>query len=251
MSGFFVRPWEEPVASLTDDVQAWLVNQAGFELRALGRLTEAVRPMRAGLEFRKRQEDWKNAAISAGNLSELSLTLGDVSDAVASAEESVELADRSGDDFQRMGMRTALADALHQAGRLEESAASFREAEAMQREGWPNVPYLTSLRGYRYCDLLLGLAQADLDEAREIAERGGMRLHLCDVHLEGTRQHLASGGVGEARRRLGEAKGLVEACGYGRRAGEVTLTLTLSPVHRLSHGAASSAGERGPEKGKT
>ncbi|MCP4571755.1 MAG: hypothetical protein GY838_05330, partial [bacterium] len=97
LSGFFARPWDEPVASLTDDDKAWLLNQAGFELRALGRLTEAVQPMRAGLEMRKTQENWEDAARSAGNLSELTLTLGDLSQAVASAEESVELADRSGD----------------------------------------------------------------------------------------------------------------------------------------------------------
>ena len=36
------------------------------------------------------------------NLSELSLTLGDVSSAVRQGEQSVELADRSGDAFQRM-----------------------------------------------------------------------------------------------------------------------------------------------------
>jgi hypothetical protein len=35
----------------------------------------------------------------------------------------VELADRSGDAFMRMVNRTTLADALHQAGRWQESEA--------------------------------------------------------------------------------------------------------------------------------
>ena len=55
--------------------------------------------MRAGLEIDVKQENWKNAAISASNLSELELTLGEVAGAVGDAEQSVIYADRSGDAF--------------------------------------------------------------------------------------------------------------------------------------------------------
>ncbi len=66
-------------------------------------------------------------------------------------------------------------------------------------------------------------ASADLDEAAEIVERGGMRLYLCDVHLERSRWHLAAGEAGEARRHLEAARGLVAETGYHRRDGEVEL----------------------------
>ena len=46
-------------------------------------------------------------------------------------------------------------------------------------------------------------------------------LHLCDVHLERARFHLAAGEDGEARRCLDAARVLVEECGYHRRDGEV------------------------------
>ena len=62
-------------------------------------------------------ENWKNAAIDASNLSELYLTIGDLPQALTFAQQSVELADHSGEEFQRMSKRTTLADALHQAGR--------------------------------------------------------------------------------------------------------------------------------------
>ncbi len=75
---------------------------------------------------------------------------------MASAEESVDLADRSGDALVRIRGRTTLADALHQAGQLELSSATFHEAEAIQAEMQPKHPRLYSLAGYRYCDLLLG-----------------------------------------------------------------------------------------------
>ncbi len=115
--------------------------------------------MQAGLEARIAQENWKNAAISASNLGELTLTLGDVSRAVAFGGQSVELADRSGDAFFRMVVRARWANSLHQAGRWEESGAAFREAEAMQAERQTKYPRLYSLQGFQYCDLLLSRAE--------------------------------------------------------------------------------------------
>jgi tetratricopeptide (TPR) repeat protein len=175
LAGFFDRPWSEPSVQLRAAAKAWLMHEAGFVLRAQGRLPEAVEPIVAGLELVKRQEDWKNAAIGAGNLSELWLTLGEVEAAMRTAAESVELADRSEDAFQRMVARTTHADALHQAGRWEESAEAFVEAERMQAKGEPDRPLLSSLRGYLYCDLLLARAEPEdgsgLDGAQAAAYR--------------------------------------------------------------------------------
>jgi tetratricopeptide (TPR) repeat protein len=161
LGGFFDRPWSQPSARLTPALQAFVLNEAAFVLRALGRLAEAVEPMLAGLEARIAQENWKSAATSASNLSELTLTLGDVPRAVALGEQSVELADRSGDAFQRIVNRAMWADALHQTGQWEESATAFREAEAMQAEWQPEYTRLYSLRGFKFCDLLLGQAEPD------------------------------------------------------------------------------------------
>ncbi len=152
---FFEPPWSRVSPSFTEADQAWLLNEAAFSLRALGRLTEAVEPMLAGLRGAVRLEDWNNAARYASDLSELQLTLGDLPGAVAAAEQSVDFADRRGDAFERMAERTALADALHQAGRRDAALARFREAEEMQAERDPTYPRLYSLWGFRYCDLLL------------------------------------------------------------------------------------------------
>ncbi|HSK80053.1 MAG TPA: hypothetical protein VLQ45_26605, partial [Thermoanaerobaculia bacterium] len=308
---------------------------AGFCLRALGRLAEAVELMQGGLDLRIRTESWKNAVFSASNLSELTLILGDVRRAVAFGKQSVELADRS-DSFARILSRATWADALHQADRQEESAAAFREAEAMSAEWQPGYPRLYSFTGYRYCDLLLSQAEseagaglagltanpkarerfrevlergeyalriaeesrllldialdhltlgrahlglalvtphvkdwdaewtraaedlnqavnglrqagtehnlpwallaraafrrlsadftgasADLAEVLEIAERGPMRLHECDAHLELARLCQDQGQLDEARCHVERARELVEQTGYGRRTREV------------------------------
>ena len=156
---FFEQPWSRLSPSLTEANQAWLLNEAALRLRALGRLTEALEPMRIGLEMGVRQKHWKGVAIRAGNLSELELTLGEVAEAVEDAEHSVTYADRGGDTFQRITSRATLADALNQAGRWEEAKEHFREAGTMQAWVEPRLPLLYSLAGFQYCDLLLATAE--------------------------------------------------------------------------------------------
>jgi hypothetical protein len=156
---FFVTPWNRVSNALTEKDKAWMLSEAAFTLRALGRLTEALEPMRAGLEMRTTQELWMNAARFANNLSELELTLGEVAGAVWDAEQSVTYADRSGDFHMRQETRCTFADALHQMERRPEAEAQFREAEELHAEGQPETPRLYSIRGFRYCDLLLAEAE--------------------------------------------------------------------------------------------
>lgn len=156
---FFDLPWNDVSPELSEADQAWLLSCAAFNLRALGRLTEALEPTRGTVMMRVRQESWLNAAISAGNLSELDLTLGDVTAAVRVGKEAVGYADRSANAFRKMGMRTTYGDALYQAGNQTEAEACFRAAEKMQAENEPAWPLLYSLQGFRFCDLLLSRAE--------------------------------------------------------------------------------------------
>jgi len=172
---FFAPPWRRISPGLKEADQAWLLNQAAFHLRALGRLTEALEPMRAALEMGKSHENWIGAASRASNLSALELTLGEVPAAVRDAEQSVIFADRSGDAFQRMGKRAMQADALQQAGRYAEALELFQEAERIQAEQQAQYPRLYSLPGFQYCDLLL--AEAERAAWRIEASRADVEAH--------------------------------------------------------------------------
>ena len=191
ISEFFYSLWDKPVAGLTEADKALAQHQAGSDLRALGRLKEAAQPMQAGLEARIAQKLWKGAASSAGILSELYLTIGNIALAVKYANRSVDLADHSGDAFQRMGKRTTLADALHQAGHQSEAESLFREAEEMQKEDQPEYPFLYSLRGFQYCNLLLsqGEYQEVLTRAEQTLEWAKTERILLDIALD----HLSLG----------------------------------------------------------
>ena len=62
--------------------------------------------MQTALENRIVLEDWKNAARTVGNLSELHMITGDLTQALTYARQSIDLADRCGE------IEVQLADCL-------------------------------------------------------------------------------------------------------------------------------------------
>ncbi len=320
MAHFFSQPWQEPAVGLTEHNKASVLNWVGFDLCALGRFAEATQPMRASLEMRVQQENWKEAAKGAGNFSELSVDLGDLARACEYGRQAVNYADQSGDLFQRIARRTSFAEALWHSGVLQEALDLFQAAEQLQQERQPKFPRLRSVQGFRYCAYLLmqgeaetvleraewtlalvkqeklgllstaldqlslaqahsqlalqaqanafdaesdharqaredfnsavdglraagmqnnlplallaraawfratqdyALAHKDLDEAKELAESGPMRLHLCDYHLESARLALAENRLADAREHRRYAAQLIESTGYNRRLPEL------------------------------
>lgn len=192
-------PWHQVSAKLGEEAQAWLLSQAAFCLRALGRLTEALQPMRAGLAMAVQQKAWKRAATASSNLSQLVLTLGRLPQAVDHAHQAIAYADQSRDEFQRMARRAAAANAMHQAGQRANAGALFTEAEAMQRDRQPLFELLYSLRGFQYCDWLLAptdqaawrkvLNLQSLDPAPQRVEELAEVERRAKTTLEWSRQH--------------------------------------------------------------
>jgi tetratricopeptide (TPR) repeat protein len=236
LANFFEIPWTQPVAALPAFDQAWLIATAGSVLRAVGRLADAVEPIRAVSEIWVRSENWANTAISYSNLSELLLALGAVSEAVAAGRQSVDLADRLADRFRRIASRATLADALHQSGDSAEAKRLFEKSEQLQAESQPELPVLYSVWGYQYCDLLLGQGEnaAVLSRAAvtlALAERHGRLLDVGLDHLSLGRAHAS--GSAEARYHLDQA---VE---FLRRAGQ----LDELPRALLARGTAQDLDE--------
>jgi hypothetical protein len=152
---FFTTRWSTPAQNLSPIIQSWLLNEVATRLRALGRLTEAVEPMRITIYMDIELKLWKNSAISANNLSELELARGEIPAAVIAGKQAVMFADRSKDSFLQILIRTTLASALHQANRRREAHHLFEDAETRQAVEQHKYPQLYSVWGFRYCDLLL------------------------------------------------------------------------------------------------
>lgn len=156
---FFDSPWNQVSASLSLKAKSWILAVAAFALHGVGRLGEAIQSVRAGITIKIEWEDWKNAATSSGNLSDLELTIGEIAQALKDAELALTYAGKSDDPFSRMVGLAQVADVLHQFGRPVDARHAFEDAEQIQAEGQPKLPLLYSLLGFRYCDLLLSPAE--------------------------------------------------------------------------------------------
>ncbi len=212
LSAFFDPPWDRLAPGLSQANAAAVLNHAGFAHRALGRLPEAAKLLRMALARDIVLEDWKSAAISTSNLSELLQARGELREALEQAEKCVGFADKSGDAFQRMGKRTTLAAAQHAMGLRGEAAELFEEAERMQRDMQPAYPLLYSLPGFRYCELLL-----DQSRDAEVVERAAQTLEwrqgkasLLSIAVD----HLSLGRAHLVARQRGAACDLAQAASH-------------------------------------
>lgn len=189
---FFDQPWQRVSPTLPDAVQGWLLSVTAFCLPTLGRLTEALEPMRAGLDAGMAQGNWKEAAIRASNLSALELELGKVAAALQNANQSMTHADRSGDADVRIISRATYAGALHHAGLRAEALKKFHETEQMQKQRQPDYPLLYSLRGFRYADLLLAAPERAAWQRMTLDEPGtAEEFEAHDETLQIVRQRAA------------------------------------------------------------
>ena len=169
---FFNQPWSVLTEGLTKSTQGYLLSEAGYYLRALGRLSEAMEVVQAAVDNAVNEGDFKNAANGEFSMSEIQLALGKIKDAVTSGERSMVYADQAELASWRTISRTVLANALHQAGQPAKAFSLFGEAEHIQKEDQSEYPLLYSLRGFSYCDLLLaeGNSAKVLEQAGQTLE---------------------------------------------------------------------------------
>jgi len=159
VSAFFLVHWSKISSNLTELTQAWLLNEAAFSLRALGRLTEGLDPLVASGVICEKLEDWPEAAIRYSNLSEFKMYLGELGSALADARLAIRLAELSNDWIEVRDELTTVADILHQLGERDEARLMYEQAEGLQRKHNPELKVLYALRGFRYCDLILSCAE--------------------------------------------------------------------------------------------
>jgi hypothetical protein len=215
VASFFETPWIQAVATLSIPSRALVIGQSGYTLRALGRLADAIEPLRVATESYVRLEDWKYAAERCCHLSVLKSRLGDLQGAVDEARRAVDFADRSGGWFPRLQSRTTLAMALHLSGKFPDAMGLMADAERIQAEAEPEYPILYGVHGHRYCDVLL-----DQDQTGEVLRRASTTLNWERGRLQPIGfDHLSLGcahaaGTAEAKYHLDQAVDFLRRSGH-------------------------------------
>jgi len=155
LSMFFDVSWKQPVLSLSKNERNLILSDAGFYFMVLGRFKEAIQPLRGILDEYVAQGYFEGATVAAGNLCEIYSALGDLNRALSYAQKSIDMATNAGDMLYGVTSRAYRATVLYLLGRIPEAEAAFREAERLQAEDEPRLPYLYSISGFWYCALLM------------------------------------------------------------------------------------------------
>ncbi len=118
---------------------------------------------------------------------------------------------------QKLKSKIAEKDLIEAKRWLDEAVDGLRKAGAQDK-----LPLgLLAKAGYYRYQRSWDKARGDLEEAREIAERGEMKLFQADYHLESARVCLDEGRKEDAKGHREAAKALIRSCGYHRRDEEL------------------------------
>ena len=186
LSNFFEIPWSRPSQKLIDSDKANLFNWAGYALQAVGRLSEAVQPMKLSLKMFFDQGNLKDSALAASNLNELYRSMGKLKTALDYGRQSVDLAVRSGNSEELEIDKSLLANTIHQTGNLGEAEDLFREAEQLLIDRKTDTPIIHSLQGFHYCDLLLSLGKIEevLNRSNKTLKMAIEKDRMLDIALD-------------------------------------------------------------------
>ncbi len=188
LQNLFQRRWTQPVPALSPESQPYLLRQAAFCLRALGRVEEAIEATVSAVHESVQQENWYNAAKAERNLSEMNFSCGKLEEAARLAQEGLKHAHMASVPKLRMELHATLGDVLCHLGHTDEALESFRQAEQISCETHGTEARLSGAWGYAYCDCLLddGKVEEAADRAQDMlhyAETADVPLHKGLAHL--------------------------------------------------------------------
>ncbi len=216
LSTFFEKPWTEPVRTLISKSKVLLLNEAGYNLRVLGRFQEAEQAVRQALNMDRASSSWLSAAQTARNLTRVHLGTGRLPEALRAAGQAIEFARRSDDSFELLVNTAERGAVLHRSGSLLAANKEFHEAEKILGEfrcqsrlvGRPSprahhsparIPqavqlschFLCGTHGANYCALLLDLGTPRFARKRatETIKAARTANRLLDLGLD----HLTQG----------------------------------------------------------
>ena len=156
ISGFFIKPWTELRGKFDDYQKAAIYAEASFALRSNGFIVESIIPLEKAFDIEKRILNYEEAAMDAGNLSELYLVIGKVEEALKYAEEGIKIAEKSNKVWRHYWVQIAKkADILSKNGKFDFSIAFFGQAESVQKYFDKESERLYGVLAFKKFDALL------------------------------------------------------------------------------------------------
>ena len=154
IGAFFEHRWTSPNIKLSLDDRAWVLNEAAYELRALGRIVEARDAFVHAFKIKEKSSDFLGASIAAGNLSETEVILGMLASARENAISAIYFARYADDPSELKNLYGLLGSICHQSGERENSNKFFdlcREIHQRYHLQGPWIRGVTSFHFFQFC----------------------------------------------------------------------------------------------------
>ena len=187
LSSFFTEPWTCLVEGLDSDAEYALQNWVGLRLRGAGRLEEAIELLTPNISSFISDSVPIQGAKSLLNMSELHISCGNLIEAekyVAKIRENYDLAEPA---ISEMFLST-YSKILFQKGHAKKSESRLKKAEKKQRKFTKEHPFLYSLHGIQYCEILLEKNRANdaLKRLKKIYRYSKGKQSIMDMAFCGT-----------------------------------------------------------------
>ncbi len=200
---FFQTPYSRPVEGLPEETLMSLLHQAESDVLELERVHDAIELMRLRHEHAVNQADWELAACLAEQLSQCLLALGSIHQAITSARQSVESADKTGTQALKWQTRITLAYALRHAGHSEESDTALHDSHRLfQEHDAGSMDELPDAHHFMVCDVLLARGRPEDVQQRltrsiscEEQKSATLRMGIDSLLRGKTVEHLEGGHV--------------------------------------------------------
>jgi tetratricopeptide (TPR) repeat protein len=153
IGAFFEYRWTSPNIKLSLDDRAWVLNEAAYELRSLGRIVEARDAFAHAFKIKEKSSDFLGASIAAGNLSETEVILGMLASARENAISAINFARYADDPSELKNLYGLLGSIYHQSGERENSNKFFDSSrEVHQRYHLPG-PWIRGVTSFQFFQL--------------------------------------------------------------------------------------------------
>ncbi|MFJ8554906.1 trypsin-like peptidase domain-containing protein [Streptomyces sp. NPDC093676] len=153
-------------------MRGWVLHEVATSLQMLGRLWEAVEPLRRAEAAFRALGRYHQAAVSCQNRTELHLALGQLAKAQEAIDDAFDLAARAGDQEDVLVAETLRGALHHHRSEHDEAEQAFTSALALARQFTP-LPILYSRSGVYYAEHLRATGQA---EAARKAHEANLRI---------------------------------------------------------------------------
>ncbi len=146
--------WRKTIRELQTSGKTYVRDSAAYCLRALGRLTEAKKQLEASIISYKNEGLFENACVTSGELSEIHAALGSLRKALEHANNALDFAKKSKNNYQITSKICKLANVHHLMGDFTRADALFEEASI------GSIEHVASPTGlFLYFDFLLDKAE--------------------------------------------------------------------------------------------